>query len=249
MGTEASLNLMIKAASKAAVGIVRDFGELEKLQVSRKGVGNFVTSSDKRAEEKIVAYLSSARPDISFICEEETSEPTAISEQTWIVDPIDGTTNFMRGIPHFAISIALYEAKQIASGIVLDPIRGELFKAERGAGAFMERKGRLRVSGRETLQEALIATRLYLRKEDLLVRNGAMTRKTGSVALDLAYVAAGKYDGAVFDNVRLWDMAAGGLLIQESGGFFAYTKHDDGSFDVVATSSSALLKKISDLYK
>ncbi len=249
MGSRSSyLYIMSKAAEKAAIGIVRDFGELEKLQISKKGFQNFVTSSDKKAEENIIYILSKAYPNFAFTCEEKGQMFKDTADTTWIIDPIDGTTNFMRGIPYFSINIALCENMEITAGVTLDPIRGEYFKAELGGGAFVNNRNRLRVSGRELLEESVVAVHLPHQEEQKLVDNGVILRKVGAVSLDLAYVAAGKYDACVIKNVMLWDIAVGVLLVREAGGFVRYYKYDSGTFDVIAASSNKLFKKLLSLY-
>jgi myo-inositol-1(or 4)-monophosphatase len=245
MGERASyLNIMKRAAEKAAVGIIRDFGELEKLQVAKKGFQNFVTNADRKAEETIMYVLSKAQPSVSFICEESGKESNSDTSLTWIVDPIDGTTNFMRGISYFSISIALMERSEVVAGITLDPIRNECFIAEKGSGAFVGYRNRLRVSGRTNTSESLVAVHIPSCLEEPIVKAGAIIRKMGSVALDLAYVASGRYEASVCKNVRLWDIATGILLIQESGGFMKHKKNQDGSYDIIAASSSEMLNRL-----
>jgi myo-inositol-1(or 4)-monophosphatase len=236
---------MEKAAEKAAVRLVRDFGELEKLQVSRRGFNNFVTSADKNSESKIIYELSRARPEFSLLCEESGFVERENKSSVWIVDPIDGTSNFMRGIPHFAINIALREDDRITAGMTLDPMRGDCFKAEEGNGAFLGNRNRIRVSGRERMQESIVAMRnVSIEKESALINSGAVVRNLGSVALDLAYLAAGKFDAVITNDVYLWDIASGLILIKEAGGFLEYTEKDEGKYDVVAASSLRLLNFI-----
>ena len=235
---------MEKAAEKAAFLLVRDFGELERLQVSRKGFKNFVTSADRKSEERIFNELEKARPEFSFICEESGFTKKEIEDSIWIVDPIDGTSNFMRGIPYFAINIALMENEEFKAGLTLDPIRGDCFKAETGNGAFCGNRNRIRVSGREAIQEAVVATRIEPEFDKLIRENGAFLRRTGSLALDLAYLAAGKYDVVLAQNASLWDIAAGIALIQEAGGFVEYKRNSDGSYDIKAGATSKLLSSL-----
>lgn len=244
MSTSATLHIMTKAADKAACMIVRDFGELERLQVSRKGLRNFVTSSDRNSESKIIYELSKSRPEFSFLCEESGFSKNENTNSVWIVDPIDGTNNFMRGIPYFAINIALMENKEFIAGVTLDPMRGDCFKAGLREGAFAGNRNRLRVSNREKLQEAVVAIRTNLEVEKKLFNEGAIIRKTGSTALDLAYLAAGKYDVVIAQDVMLWDIASGIVLIRESGGFLDYVKKENGTYDIYAASSSKLLNNI-----
>ncbi len=244
MNISAILHVMTKAADKAASIVVRDFGELERLQVSRKGIRNFVTSSDKNSESKIIYELSKARPEFSFICEESGFLKNENTDSIWIVDPIDGTNNFMRGIPYFAINIALMENKEFVAGVTLDPMRGDCFKAGLREGAFEGNRNRLRVSNREKLQEAVVALRTNFDIEQRIFNQGAIIRKTGSMALDLAYLAAGKYDVVIAQNVTLWDIASGIVLIRESGGFINYTQKENGIYDIYAASSSKLFNII-----
>jgi myo-inositol-1(or 4)-monophosphatase len=218
---------MVRAAEKAARTLVRDFGEVEQLQVSKKGPADFVSSADIAAEKAIKAELSKSRPDFGWLMEEGGKGGPADAKSRWIVDPLDGTTNFLHGVPHWAISIAAETDGAIVAGIVYDPIKNELFWAERGQGAFMNDK-RLRVSGRRSLDVALIATGMpykgratgvhYLSELDTMMGEVAGVRRFGSAALDLAYVAAGRLDGFWEMGLAPWDMAAGSLLIQEAGG-------------------------------
>ena len=249
MNISALLHVMKKAADKAAFIIVRDFGELERLQVSRKGIRNFVTSSDKNSERKITYELSKARPEFSFICEESGFSKNNNTNLIWIVDPIDGTNNFMRGIPYFAINIALMENKEFVAGVTLDPMRGDCFKAGLREGAFEGNRNRLRVSNREKLQEAVVALRTNFDIEQKIFNQGAIIRKTGSTALDLAYLAAGKYDVVIAQNVTIWDIASGIVLIKESGGFINYVQKENGIYDIYAASSFKLLNIVSRFIK
>ena len=223
-------NVILRAAEKAAKSLVRDFGEVEQLQVSRKGPGDFVSAADHRAEEIIFEELRKARPDYDFLMEERGGVKTGASESEyrWIVDPLDGTTNFLHGIPHWCISIALEYKKEIVSGVIFDPIKDEVFRAEKGLGAFMRNK-RLRVSGRTVLPESVIATgtptltrgdhALALHERRIVMTNVAALREMGSAALCLAYVAAGRHDAYWEYGLKAWDMAAGAIIIRESGGF------------------------------
>ncbi|NCC22293.1 MAG: inositol monophosphatase [Alphaproteobacteria bacterium] len=221
----ANMTVMTRAAEKAARGLVRDFGEVEQLQVSRKGPGDFVSAADRRAEEVIFEELSRARPDFAFLMEESGSRGPEDAEFRWIIDPLDGTTNFLHGIPHWAISIALEQKGEIIAGIVLDPVKDELFRAEKGGGAFM-RNRRLRVSGRSDPTQTLFANGdarkdrgKFFKRLDAVSTHYPFFRRMGSAALDLAYVAAGRYDGFWEDNLQPWDIAAGVLLVKEAGGF------------------------------
>ena len=208
----ANLNIMIKASEKASKVIIRDFGEVEKLQVSKKGPTDFVTNSDLKVEKIIIEELRKARPNFSFLSEENGVEKNKDSKNTWIIDPIDGTINFLHGVPHFAISIALKSDNEIISGLIYDPIKDELFFAEKNNGAFYNNH-RIRVSNKNNIQDCLFATDDKL-KSDIKLHN----RKTGCAALDMAYVASGRFDGYFQNNLNLWDIAAGIILIKEAGG-------------------------------
>ena len=208
----ANLNIMIKASEKASKVIIRDFGEVEKLQVSKKGPTDFVTNSDLKVEKIIIEELRKARPNFSFLSEENGVEKNKDSKNTWIIDPIDGTINFLHGVPHFAISIALKSDNEIISGLIYDPIKDELFFAEKNNGAFYNNH-RIRVSSKNNIQDCLFATDDKL-KSDIKLHN----RKTGCAALDMAYVASGRFDGYFQNNLNLWDIAAGIILIKEAGG-------------------------------
>ncbi|MDC0436636.1 inositol monophosphatase [Candidatus Pelagibacter sp.] len=208
----ANLNVMIKAAEKASRALIRDFGEIEKLQVSIKGPSDFVSNADLKAEKIIIEELKKARPHYSIISEEEGSESNKDKKNTWVIDPIDGTTNFLHGVPHFAISIALKSEDEITSGIIYDPIKDEMFYAEKDNGAFFNNQ-RIRVSKKKEINSCLFATGGKSKNEiDLPIR------KTGSAALDIAYVAAGRFDGYFQNNLNLWDIAAGIIMIKEAGG-------------------------------
>ena len=246
MSRAADLHVMTKAAEKASYGIIRDFGELEKLQVSKKGFKNFVTSSDRRAEEQIMYVLSTGRPEFSFVCEESGVITNKNPDVSWVVDPIDGTTNFMRGIPYFAINIAIKDKEEIVAGITLDPMRGDCFKADIGCGTFLGRQ-RLRTSGKEELKESVVATHMSLIEDVKVAEKGAIIRRTGAVALDLAYLAAGKYDAVVAKNVGIWDIASGILLIKEAGGFVKYEDQGNGKYKIIAASSSKLFNQVSEI--
>jgi myo-inositol-1(or 4)-monophosphatase len=208
----ANLNIMIKAAEKASRALIRDFGEIEKLQVSIKGPTDFVSNADLKAEKIIIEELKKARPHYSIISEEEGSELNKDKNNTWIIDPIDGTTNFLHGVPHFAISIALKSGDEIVSGLIYDPIKDEMFYAEKENGAFFNNQ-RIRVSKKREINTCLFATGGNTKTEINLT-----TRKSGSAALDIAYVAAGRYDGYFQNDLNLWDIAAGIIMIKEAGG-------------------------------
>jgi myo-inositol-1(or 4)-monophosphatase len=229
------LNVMIKAAERAAKSLIRDFGEVEQLQVSRKGPADFVSAADRRAEEIIYSELKKARPEYSFLMEESGEAKGSDPDRRWIIDPLDGTANFLHGIPHWAISIALEEKGELTAGLVYDPVKDEMFHAEKGGGASLRRK-RLRVSGRANTDMAFIATggpRRALQKQDLFFREqravwdmGAALRRYGAAALDLCYVAAGRCEGYWERDLKPWDVAAGILIVRESGGFVGDIDND-----------------------
>ena len=208
----ANLNVMIRAAEKASKILIRDFGELEKLQVSKKGPNDFVTNSDLKVEKIIIEELFKARPNYSILGEESGLKYNKDKENLWILDPIDGTINFLHGIPHFAISIALQSKNEIVSGLIFDPIKNEMFYAEKNNGAFFNNQ-RIKVSKKNEIKDCLFATGGKLEKEPNIAY-----RKSGSAALDMAYVAAGRYDGFFQKNLNLWDIAAGIILVKEAGG-------------------------------
>ena len=208
----ANLNIMIKAAEKASRALIRDFGEIEKLQVSIKGPTDFVSNADLKAEKIIIEELKKARPYYSIISEEDGSEINKDKNNTWIIDPIDGTTNFLHGVPHFAISIALKSGDEIISGLIYDPIKNEMFYAEKENGAFFNNQ-RIRVSKKKEINSCLFATG-GMSKNDI----DLPLRKSGSASLDIAYVAAGRYDGYFQNNLNLWDIAAGIIILKEAGG-------------------------------
>ena len=205
------LNIMIKASEKASRVLIRDFGELENLQVSNKGPSDFVTNADLKTEKIIIEELKKAKPNYSILSEEKGTENNK-DKKTWIVDPIDGTVNFLHGIPHFAISIALKDENEIVAGLIFDPIKNEMFYAEKNNGAFFNNQ-RIRVSKKNILSECLFVTggKIDFNYE-------FSYRKSGSAALDLAYVAAGRYDGYFQKNLNIWDIAAGILILKEAGG-------------------------------
>ena len=224
----ALINVMAGAALKAARGLIRDFGEVEQLQVSIKGPGEFVTSADLKAEKTLRNELAKGRAGYGFLMEETGSAEGSDKHHRWIVDPLDGTTNFLHGIPHWAISIALARDDEIIAGLVYEPLRDEVFWAEKGAGAFVNDR-RLRVSARRTLGDAVIGTGIpfrergehasYLRTLGAVMAATSGVRRLGSAALDLAYVAAGRLDGFWEFGLQQWDIAAGVLLVREAGGY------------------------------
>jgi myo-inositol-1(or 4)-monophosphatase len=235
----ALLNVMIKAARKASRTLKRDFGELEHLQVSLKGPANFVTAADRRAEEVVREELAQARPGYGFLGEEGGAHEGSDKTHRWIVDPLDGTLNFLHGIPHFAISIALEREGTIVAGLVYNPVNDELFTAERGKGAFLNDQ-RLRVAGRRRLAEAVVACALphpsrgdtdRVRKEHAAVQDQvAGLRRLGAASLDLAWVAAGRLDAYWERGLAPWDMAAGIILVREAGGFATDLEGREPSF-------------------
>jgi len=237
MPRSALLNVMIKAARQAARTLKRDFGEVEHLQVSVKGPGNFVTAADRKAEEILLQELTKARPGYGFLGEEGGRHEGADKTHTWIVDPLDGTTNFLHGIPQFSISIALERDGIIVAGLVYNPANDEFFTSERGQGAFLNDK-RLRVAGRQRLGDALIACGLpHLGRGDLVLAGKELAavqprvaglRRFGSAALDLAWIAAGRFDGYWERDLCPWDIAAGILLVREAGGFVTDLDGSDG---------------------
>ena len=224
----AVLNVMIKAAHRAGRSLKRDLGEVENLQVSLKGPRNFVTAADRRAEEIVREELAKARPDYGFLGEEGGATAGPDKSHRWIVDPLDGTTNFLHGIPHFAVSIALERNGVIVAALTYNPANDELFTAERGKGAFLNDR-RLRVAGRQKLAEAVVACGLphYGRgdlataREEIFAaqRHFAGLRRFGAATLDLAYIAAGRFDAYWERDLSPWDLAAGILLVREAGGF------------------------------
>jgi myo-inositol-1(or 4)-monophosphatase len=222
-----ALNVMIAAARKAGRGLIRDFGELENLQVSMKGPGDFVTAADQRTERLLIEELKKARPGYPFLLEESGVIDGPDKSHRFIIDPLDGTTNFMHGIPHFAISIALEREGQIVSGVIFNPVSNDLFVAEKSHGAFLNDK-RLRVAARKQVKDTLSATGIPFMGKDghqrflaeLAAVMGASTgvRRFGSAALDLAWVAAGRYDAFWERGLKPWDIAAGMLMVREAGG-------------------------------
>jgi myo-inositol-1(or 4)-monophosphatase len=228
MPASALMNVMLAAARKAARSLARDFGEVEQLQVSLKGPANFVTAADHRAEEILHAELARARPGYGFLLEERGEIEGADRTHRFIVDPLDGTTNFLHGIPHFAISMALEREGELVAGLILNPATHEIFTAEKGKGAFLNDR-RLRVAARSELADALIGTGiphsgrpahdLYLAELRAVMAASAGVRRLGAAALDLAWTAAGRFDGFWERNLRPWDLAAGIVILREAGGF------------------------------
>jgi myo-inositol-1(or 4)-monophosphatase len=236
----ALLNVMVQAARKAGRTLKRDFGEVEKLQVSLKGPANFVTAADRRAEDILYQELARARPGYGFLGEEGGRREGADKTHTWIVDPLDGTSNFLHGIPQFAVSLALEREGTIVAGVIYNPANDELYTAERGKGAFLNDQ-RLRVAGRQRLVDAVIACGLphygkgdlaLFRREFAAVQEKvAGLRRFGAAALDLAWIAAGRLDGYWERDISPWDMAAGILLVREAGGFVTDLDGGDAMLD------------------
>ena len=238
-----NLNIMIKASQKASKALIRDFGEIEKLQVSVKGPSNFVSNADTKAEKIIIEELMKAKKNYSIISEEDGSKINSDSENVWIIDPIDGTSNFLHGIPHFAISIALKSNNEIISGLIYDPIKDEMFYAEKNSGAFFNNQ-RIKVSKKKEIEDCLFATG---GKEKVI--SDFITRKTGSAALDMAYVAAGRYDGYFQNNLNLWDVAAGIIIIKEAGGIVNEINLSNRSNIKIIASSSRINEKMHEKLK
>ncbi len=228
MPVSALMTIMINAARKAGRSLARDFGEVEQLQVSLKGPGNFVTAADHKAESILFEELSRARHGYSFLMEERGLIEGPDKTHVWIVDPLDGTTNFLHGIPTFAISIALEREGQLVAGLIYNPVTGETFTAERGKGAFLNDR-RIRVAARSSLETSVIVTGIphrgkpgherHLRELGMLMREVSGIRRTGSASLDLAWVAAGRFDGYWERDIQAWDMAAGIVMVREAGGY------------------------------
>ena len=210
----ANLNLMIKACEKASKVIIRDFGELENLQVSKKGPKDFVTKTDKRVEKILIEELSKSKKNFSFITEESGKILNKNKDVFWVIDPIDGTTNFLHGVPHFAISVALQIENEIIIGLISDPIKNEIFYAEKGNGSYIN-NSRVRVSNKSNLDDCLFASNNDGIKS---IHPKLNLRNTGCAALDLAYVGCGRLDGYFHNKINLWDIAAGKIIIEEAGG-------------------------------
>lgn len=250
MARSAILNVMVEAALKAARGLTRDFGEVENLQVSRKGPGDFVSAADKQAEKTIASMLRKARPGYAMLLEEGGAIKGEDFQHRWIVDPLDGTTNFLHSNPLFCISIALESQGAIVAGVIYNPITDELFTAERGQGAFLNDR-RLRVSGRRDLAHCLISTGIphsgrkghtdFIAQQGKVMSQTNGVRALGSAALCLAYVAAGRYDGHWESGLSPWDIAAGLLMVREAGGYVTDFENKDKMFasgDVIAGNES-----------
>ena len=227
----ALLNIMIQAATKAGRSLSKDFGEVENLQVSVKGPADFVSNADKRAEQIVFEELQKARPTYGFLGEEGTEVKGSDGQHRWIVDPLDGTTNFLHGIPMFAVAIALERNQEIVASVIYNPVMDELYTAEKGGGAWLNDRKRLRVGGRKHLADCVIVTGinsrarasdlLQLRQLNQINPAVAGIRRTGSASTDLAWVAAGRFDGYWEAGLAPWDVAPGSLLLREAGGILS----------------------------
>ena len=246
----ANLNLMIKASEKASKALIRDFGEVENLQVSAKGPGDFVTSADKRTEKILINELQKAHPDYGIITEESGIINKSNLKNRWIIDPIDGTMNFLNGIPQFAISVGYEEEGEVICGVIFNPITNEMFCAEKGNGAYLN-NSRIRVSNKKRINESLIVTggpkgaskiKNKIFSEYINVSNNVSNvRKFGSAALDMAYVACGRFDGYWQRELNYWDIAAGIIILKEAGGFVDFFEEDIKSplkRNILATNSN-----------
>ena len=245
----ALINVMARAAERTGRALIRDFGEVEQLQVSRKGPADFVSAADLKAEQTVRRELEKVRPGFGFLLEESGAIPGEDEHHTWIVDPLDGTINFLHGLPHFCVSIGLTRDDDIIAGVIYDPIKDELFWAEKNQGAFLNNR-RLRVSGRRQLYESLLATGIpfgihkdtpinqkFTAQLEAVMDKIAGVRRFGSAALDLAYVAAGRYEGFWENGLHPWDVAAGVLIVREAGGFVTEingSRYELGAPDILA---------------
>tara|TARA_Y100000992_G_scaffold211348_1_gene145277 strand:- start:419 stop:1129 length:711 start_codon:yes stop_codon:yes gene_type:complete len=233
---------MIKAVEKASKSVIRDFGEVEKLQVSKKGPYDFVTKTDKNVEKILIDELSKSKKNYSFITEESGNINNKDKDNFWIIDPIDGTTNFLHGIPHFAICIALKSKEEIISGLIFDPIKDEMFFAEKNKGAYLNNH-RLRVSNKNSLDDCLFSS-----NHEGVKFSDLNMRYSGCAALDLAYVACGRLDGFFHNKINLWDIAAGFLMVNEAGGVVNdINKFDSNNIDIRASSgaiSNKMMQKL-----
>jgi len=258
MPASALMNVMIGAARKAGRGLARDFGEVEQLQVSVKGPGNFVTAADHRSEETIFRELSRARPGYGFLMEERGQVAGPDKTHRWIVDPLDGTTNFLHGIPLFCVAIALERDGETVCGLVYNPVLDELYTAERGQGAFVNNR-RLRVAARKSLADSVVSVGIphrgrgdhgrFLEESRALMGQVAGLRRTGSAALDLAWVASGRFDGYTEHGLRPWDIAAGTILVREAGGFVTDAEGGQRMYETgsVVAGNHAVQKALLDL--
>ena len=230
------INIIIKACMKASKSLIRDFGEIENLQVSSKGPGDFVSSADKRTEKIIISELQKAYPDYGIITEESGIINEKNNQNRWIIDPIDGTKNFLNGLPQFAISIGYEEENEIKCGVIFDPIKNEIFYAEKGGGAFLNNT-RIRVSNKKKLKDSLLVTggpkfssnikeKIFFEFVNVSQNVESPVRKFGSAALDIAYVASGRFDGTWHRELNYWDIAAGIIILKEAGGFITFFEPD-----------------------
>ena len=237
-----NLNLMIKATEKASKSLIRDFGEIEKLQVSKKGPRDFVTKTDKNVEKILIDELSKAKKNYSFLSEEIGEIRNNDKENIWIIDPIDGTNNFLHGIPHFAICIALLSKNEIVSGLIFDPIKDEMFFAEKNKGVYLNNQ-RLRVSSKNKLDDCLFSS-----NQEGVKFSSLNMRCSGSSALDMAYVASGRLDGFFQNKLNIWDVAAGYLMVKEAGGIVNdVNKFSNNNINIRASSSSISEKMLENL--
>lgn len=255
-----SMSIMVAAARKAARGLQRDFGEVENLQVSLKGPANFVTAADKKAEKVLFEELSKGRPGYGFLMEEGGTIEGADKSHRWIIDPLDGTTNFLHGIPMFSISIALEREGQIVAGLVYNPISDEMFIAEKGQGAFLNDR-RIRVAVRRELAQAVVGTGIphigrpghqrFTAELGVVMNEVAGVRRMGSAALDLAWVAAGRLDAYWEANLAAWDVAAGIILVREAGGFVTDLNGRDTMLDTggIVAGNETLHRQLADVLK
>ena len=260
MARSALINVMVGAAMKASRKLARDFGEVENLQVSQKGPADFVSAADRKSEEIIRQELEKARPGYSFLMEESGATEGSDSQHRWIVDPLDGTTNFLHGIPLFAISIALERQGRLQAGIIYNPISDELFSAERGAGAFLNDR-RIRVSARTAISDSVVATGIphrgrgdhgrFLKQLAGVMAVTAGVRRCGAAALDLAWLAAGRFDGFWESGLSPWDVAAGALILREAGGFISDSSGGDKILEAgtIVAGNSAIHRHLLGLIK
>ena len=243
MARSALLNVMVQAALKAGRGLARDFGEVENLQVSLKGPGDFVSAADRKADETLIAELTRVRPGYAFLTEETGVIAGTDKSNRWIVDPLDGTTNFLHGIPLFAVSLALERDGQLVAGVIFNPILNELYVAERGQGAYLNGR-RLRVAARRNVAEAVVATGTpnvgrgghdeFIGELRAVMASTAGVRRCGSAALDLAWVASGRFDGFWERGLNPWDIAAGIVIVQEAGGLVSGAGGDNDMMETGA---------------
>ncbi|MBO6724098.1 MAG: inositol monophosphatase [Rhizobiaceae bacterium] len=260
MARSALLNVMVQAAMKAGRSLARDFGEVQNLQVSLKGPGDYVSQADRKAEDIIYNELSRARPGYSFLMEERGAIEGDDEQHRWIVDPLDGTTNFLHGIPLFSISMALERQGEIVAGVIFNPVMDELYTAERGSGAFLNDR-RMRVAARTKLSDAVIGTGIpHLGRGNhgralvdlrTMMAETAGIRRLGSAALDLAFVAAGRMDGFWEDALSAWDLAAGILMVREAGGFATDRSGGRGMFEngTIVAGNEAIHRALIDALK